>query len=57
MAYRKTLGKGLGLGVVTANPYLQIEGFALPHIKEILDCVVFRDEYIADRFVNEMFII
>ena len=41
MAYRKTLGKGLGLGVVTANPYLQIEGFALPHIKEILDCVVF----------------
>ena len=36
-AYRKTLGKGLGLGVVTENPYLQIVGLALPHIKEILD--------------------
>ena len=36
-AYRKTLGKGLGLGVITENPYLQIVGLALPHIKKILD--------------------
>ena len=36
-AYRKTLGKGLGLGVVTENPYLKIVGLALPYIKEILD--------------------
>ena len=35
--YRKTLGKGLGLGVVSEKPYLQIVGLALPHIKEILD--------------------
>lgn len=36
-AYCKTLGKGLGLGVLMENPYLQIVGLALPHIKEILD--------------------
>ena len=36
-SYRKTLGKGLGVGVVSEKPYLQIVGLALPHIKEILD--------------------
>ena len=36
-AYRKTLGKGLGLGVLSEKPYLEIIGVALPHIKNILD--------------------
>lgn len=36
-SYRKTLGKGLGLGVVSEKPYLQVIGLALPYIKEILD--------------------
>ena len=35
--YRKTLGKGLGFGVVSEKPYLQIVGLALQHIKEILN--------------------
>ena len=36
-SYRKTLGKGLGLGIVSEKPYLQIVGLVLPHIKELLD--------------------
>jgi len=36
-SYRKTLGKGLGLGVVSKKPDLQIVGLALPHIKQIFD--------------------
>lgn len=35
--YRKTLGKGLGLGVVSEKPYLEVIDLALPHIKEMLD--------------------
>lgn len=31
------MGKGLGLGVVSEKPYLQIVGLALPHVKEILN--------------------
>lgn len=36
-SYHKTLGKGLGLGIVSEKPYLQIVGLVLPHIKERLD--------------------
>lgn len=35
--YRKTLGKGLGIGIVTERPYLEVIDLALPYIKEILD--------------------
>ena len=35
--YRKTLGKGLGLGVVSEKPYLEVIDLALPQIKMILD--------------------
>ena len=36
-SYRKTLGKSLGLGVLSEKPFLQVVSLALPHIKEILD--------------------
>lgn len=35
----KTLGKGLGLGVVSEKPFLEVTDLALPHIKAILDGV------------------
>ena len=35
--YRKTLGKGLGLGTVSGKPFLEIINMASPHIKNILD--------------------
>lgn len=35
--YRKTLGKGLGLGIVSEKPYLDLIKCAFPVIKEILD--------------------
>ena len=35
--YRKTLGKGLGLGTVSKRPFLEIFNMALPHVKNILD--------------------
>ena len=35
--YRKTLGKGLGLSVVSDKPYLYVIHVAFPYIKEILD--------------------
>ena len=38
-SYRKTLGKGLGLGVVSEKPFLEVVDLALPHIKAILDGV------------------
>ena len=34
---RKTLGKGLGLGVVSEKPFLEVVDLALPYIKEILE--------------------
>lgn len=36
-SYRKTLGKGLGLGIVSEKPFLEIIDLAFPHIKEVLD--------------------
>ena len=36
-SYRKTLGRGLGLGVTSEKPFLEVIDLALPHIKEILD--------------------
>ena len=38
-SYRKTLGKGLGLGIVSEKPFLEVVDLALPHIKAILDGV------------------
>lgn len=35
--YHKTLGKGLGLGVVSEKPCLEVVDLALPYIKKILD--------------------
>lgn len=35
--YRKALGRGLGLGVVSEKLYLEVIDLALPHIKSILD--------------------
>lgn len=34
---RKTLGKGLGLGVVSEKPFLEVVDLALPYIEEILE--------------------
>ena len=34
---RKALGKGLGLGVVSEKPFLEVVDLALPYIKEILE--------------------
>ena len=31
------IGKGLGLGVVSEKPFLEVVDLALPYIKEILD--------------------
>ena len=36
-AYRKTLGKGLGLGVTSEKLFLEVIDLALPYIKDILD--------------------
>lgn len=36
-SYPKTLGKGLGLGVVSEKPFLEVVDLALPYIKEILE--------------------
>ena len=35
--YRKTLGRGLGIGVTSEKPFLEVIDLALPHIKEMLD--------------------
>ena len=35
--YQKALGTGLGLGVVSEKPYLEVIDLAFPHIKSILD--------------------
>ena len=34
---RKTLGRGLGLGVTSEKPFLEVIDLALPHIKNMLD--------------------
>ena len=36
-SYRKNLGKGLELGIVSEKPFLEIIDLAFPHIKEVLD--------------------
>ena len=36
-SYRKTLGKGSGLGVFSDKPFIDIIDLAYPHIKDILD--------------------
>ena len=36
-SYRKTLGTGLGLGVTSEKPFLEVIDCALPHIKNMLD--------------------
>ena len=36
-SYRKTLGRGLGLGILSDKPFLEVIDLAFPHIKEILD--------------------
>ena len=36
-SYRKTLGKGLGLGVLSDKPFIEIIDLAYPHIKGILN--------------------
>jgi hypothetical protein len=36
-SYRKTLGKGLGLGIVSEKPFLEVIDLAFPFIKDILD--------------------
>ena len=35
--YRETLGRGLGLGIVSEKPYLEVVDLALPYIKSMLD--------------------
>lgn len=35
--YRKTLGRGLGLGITSEKPYLEVIDLTLPHIKDMLD--------------------
>ena len=35
--YRKTLGRGLGLGITSEKPYLEVIDLALPHIKDMVD--------------------
>ena len=35
--YRKTMGKGLGLGITSEKPFLEVIDIALPYIKAILD--------------------
>lgn len=35
--YRKTLGRGLDLGITSEKPFLEVIDLALPHIKEMLD--------------------
>ena len=35
--YRKTLGRGLGLGIVSEKPFLEVVDLALPYIKSMLD--------------------
>ena len=36
-SYRETLGKGLGLGVISEKSFLEVVDLALPYIKEILE--------------------
>ena len=36
-SYCKTIGKGLGLGVVSEKPFLEVVDIALLYIKEMLD--------------------
>ena len=36
-SYRKTLGRGLGFGVTSEKPFLEVIDLALPHIKNMLD--------------------
>ena len=36
-AYQKTLAKGLGLGVTSDKPFLEVIELALPYVKDILD--------------------
>ena len=35
--YRKALGKGVGLGITSEKPFLEVIHLALPYIKAILD--------------------
>ena len=37
VSYRKPLGRGLGLGVTSEKPFLEVIDLALPHIKDMLD--------------------
>ena len=36
-SYRKTMGRGLGLGVISDKPFLDVIDLASPHIRDILD--------------------
>ena len=36
-SYRKTMGRGLGLGVISDKPLLDVIDLAFPHIRDILD--------------------
>ena len=36
-SYRKTLGRGLGLGILSDKLFLDVIDLAFPHIKDILD--------------------
>ena len=38
-SYRKTLGKGLGLGVLSDKPFLEAIDLAFPRIRDILDVI------------------
>ena len=37
VGYRKTLGRGLSLGITSEKPYLEVIDLALPHIKDMVD--------------------
>ena len=37
VGYRKTLGRGLGSGITSEKPYLEVIDLALPHIKDMVD--------------------
>ena len=36
-SYRKMMGRGLGLGVISDKPFLDVINLAFPHIRDILD--------------------
>ena len=38
-SYRKTLGKGLGLGVLSDKPFLEAIDLAFPRSRDILDVI------------------